>query len=124
MRLTKNFSLRELRCRDGSDVPDEYMGNAYAIAERAQVLRDLVGPLRVVSGYRSPEHNKRIGGAKRSKHMTASALDLHSATFSSAQLGALYEGLIRMGLVEDGGLGIYEGGWIHIDLARPRRWLG
>lgn len=128
MRLTKNFTLRELRCKDGTEVPEEYLANAQAICERAQVLRDLLGtPLEVRSGYRSPEHNRRVGGATWSKHLKAEALDLHSKQWSAAQLAELYGGLIRLGLVEGGGLGVYprgDGGWIHIDLGGGRRWRG
>lgn len=121
--LTKNFALSELMCRDGTPVPDEYVENARLICERAQVLRDLVGPLVVVSGFRSLAHNKRVGGAKSSQHMTASALDLRSATKSAARLHAKYLSLIRTGLVPDGGLGLYSS-WIHIDIGKPRRWKG
>src|SRR4051812_21790333 len=33
-----------------------------------QALRDLIGkPMIVLSGYRSPEHNRRVGGASASK---------------------------------------------------------
>ena len=63
MKLTKNFSLWEFRCRDGTDVPDEYMDNVRELAENLQVLRDKIGkPITVISGYRSPEYNKKIGG--------------------------------------------------------------
>lgn len=34
------------------------------------------GPIKVNSGYRSPEYNKKIGGAKNSQHMKGEALDL------------------------------------------------
>ncbi len=42
---------------------------------RALVIPAL-GPVRVVSGYRPPEFNRCIGGAKSSVHMTFSAFDL------------------------------------------------
>ena len=53
MKLTQNFSLHEFRCKDGSDVPDEYMDNVRELAENLQVLRDkMVKPITVISGYR------------------------------------------------------------------------
>jgi uncharacterized protein YcbK (DUF882 family) len=121
--LTKNFHLSELMCRDGTPVPDEYVDNARLICERAQALRDIAGPLVVVSGYRSLAHNKRVNGAKSSQHLTASALDLRSAKVSAADLHRLYLRLIRDRLVPDGGLGLYRT-WVHVDLGRPRRWKG
>ena len=41
--LTKNFSLSEFKCRDGSDVPDEYECNVRTLTENLQVLRDALG---------------------------------------------------------------------------------
>ena len=68
MKLTTNFSLHEFRCRDGSDVPEEYMDNVRELAENLQILRDRIGmPITVISGYRSPEYNKKIDGARRRK---------------------------------------------------------
>ena len=75
--LTKNFNLSEFRCRDGSDVPDEFMDNVQLLAENLQVLRDhLEKPIRIISGYRSPSYNRKIGGAKKSQHMVAKAADI------------------------------------------------
>ena len=77
MQLTKNFSLWEFRCKDGTDVPDEYLENVKELAENLQVLRDYIDkPIHVISGYRSPKYNRKIGGARRSQHMTARAGDL------------------------------------------------
>lgn len=127
-RFSKNFSVDELACKDGTPVPDKYYENAKAICERAQKLRDLLGiSLQVNSGYRTESYNKKVGGADKSLHCTASALDLSCYGWTAEQLTALYEGLIRLGVVPDGGLGIYpraNGGWVHIDLGKPRRWKG
>lgn len=41
--------------------------------------------------------------------------------------GQLYLGLVADRKVPDGGLGVYPrpwGGWLHVDLGRPRRWRG
>lgn len=121
IRLTPHFMLSELRCHDGTDIPDKYVGNAIAICKRAEVLREVVGPLFVTSGYRTAAWNKRVGGAKGSFHMTASALDLTSRLVSAKELHKVYTVLIKEGRVPDGGLGLYEN-WIHIDIGKPRRW--
>ena len=120
-KLTQHFLLRELDCHDGTDVPIKYWDNARAICQRAEVLRKEVGPLIVTSGYRSLAWNKRLGGAKGSLHLTASALDLTSRKYSAKELHAIWLRLVKAGKVPDGGLGLYRN-WIHIDIARPRRW--
>ena len=69
-KLTENFKLSEFKCKDGTDVPEDLMENVKLLCENLQVLRDHIGkPIRVISGYRSPKYNRRIGGAKRSQHM-------------------------------------------------------
>ena len=124
VRLTPHFLLSELACHDGTPVPEKYLNNARAICARAEILRAAAGcPLIVVSGYRSPTYNARIGGAKRSQHMTASALDLVSRTMTAAQLRAIYLNLIKAGKVLDGGVGTYPN-FVHIDIGPPRRWKG
>ena len=40
MKLTKNFSLSEFACKDGTTVPYQYMPNVQELANNLQVLRD------------------------------------------------------------------------------------
>ncbi len=62
MNLTENFSLKEFRCKDGTDVPEDLMDNVTELAENLQVLREYIGkPIVVISGYRSPKYNRKIG---------------------------------------------------------------
>ena len=65
-----NFKPAELACRGTGAlllVP-EFM-------DRLQGLRDLIGPLPVTSGYRTPGHNQSVGGA-RGVHDTGRAVDI------------------------------------------------
>jgi zinc D-Ala-D-Ala carboxypeptidase len=58
------------------------------LLERLEVLRRLVGvPLIIRSGYRCPEHNAAIGGARQSQHLYGRAADLDAgiATFGQAR---------------------------------------
>jgi uncharacterized protein YcbK (DUF882 family) len=121
---TRSFVLQELRCHDGTAVPERHWSNALAVMKRAQVLRDRIGePLQVLSGYRTAAWNRRVGGAAHSQHLTASAMDLVARTLTPVELHRVYLELIGAGLVEDGGLGLYPS-FIHIDIGRPRRWRG
>jgi hypothetical protein len=38
--------------------------------------RERYGPVRIISGYRDPAHNRRVGGATRSRHLFADAADI------------------------------------------------
>lgn len=84
MKLTKNFSLIELtssetalRMRIDNTPSVEIIANLKALCENVmQPLRDWYGkPINITSGYRSPELNRAIKGAKNSDHMKGQAID-------------------------------------------------
>ena len=124
-KLTENFSLSEFRCKDGTDVPEELMENVKLLAKNLQVLRDHIGmPIRITSGYRSPEYNKKIGGAKRSQHMTAKAADIKVSGMTPSEVKAAIVELIKSGKMHSGGIGLYTT-FTHYDVrGRNARWYG
>ena len=72
----------------------------------------------VTSGYRSPRHNRRIGGAKRSMHMTCMAADIQIKGVSKWTLAKW----LRQ---QDGrgGVGTYcHTQSVHIDVGEKRDW--
>ena len=90
MKLSKNLSLAEVTKsvtakRLGIDnTPDEWtIENLRQVAINVfQPLRDAFGcPIYVSPGYRGPELNAAIGGAKRSQHMEGRALDLDADVY-------------------------------------------
>ena len=123
--LTENFSLREFRCKDGTDVPAELMENVTFLAENLQILRNIIGkPIRVVSGYRSLEYNKKCGGSRRSQHLLAKAADVRVSGMSSDELHSIITKSIKNGSIAPGGVGWYPS-WIHYDTrGRNARWRG
>ena len=123
--VTKNFSLREFRCKDGTDVPDELKDNVVLLCENLQILRDHIGkPIRIISGYRSPKYNRRIGGARKSQHMKAKAADLRVSGMTPHELKHAIETLIEEGKMMKGGVGLYTT-FTHYDVrGRNARWRG
>ena len=123
--LTKNFHLREFRCKDGSDVPEDLLDNVSLLCENLQVLRDHIGkPIRVISGYRSPKYNRRIGGAKRSQHMLAKAADIKVSGMTPSEVKSEIVKLIKEGKMKSGGVGLYTT-FTHYDVrGRNARWYG
>jgi hypothetical protein len=50
-----------------------------------EVLRNKVGhPIVINSGYRSPQLNRKVGGAPTSNHLTGCAVDIRTSGFEQA----------------------------------------
>jgi len=74
------------------------------------------------SGYRTYNHNKAVGGAKRSQHLTASAADINAQDYTPKQLHMIIELLIDEGKMKQGGLGLYNT-FVHYDIRGIKaRW--
>jgi uncharacterized protein YcbK (DUF882 family) len=123
MQLTKNFSLGEFACKDGTPVPPEYIPNVKKLAENLQVIRDNINrPIQILSGYRSPAWNKKVGGKTKSYHMKAMAGDLAVKDMTPKQLHKVIMKLIDEGKIKNGGVGLYPG-FVHYDVGPAnRRW--
>ncbi len=121
--VSPNFSWAEFEPHDGSDIPEhikpEIRRLAVDILEKIRAKWG--GPLVVISGYRSPAWNARVGGAQSSRHMVGDAADIAPIRREEVfQLAGMVEGMIAVGeLPALGGFGVYRG-WIHVD-ARPRK---
>lgn len=70
----KYFSEKELRIEDA---PERVKSNMKLLVEKVlDPLRTKVGVIRVNSGYRTPAHNKEVGGSPTSQHITGQAVDI------------------------------------------------
>lgn len=78
MKLTKNFTLKELANNQGSPANPQYIISEYSVLFNSlfQIFRDRYGlPIDPTSGYRQPEYNKKVGGNSNSLHLQACAVD-------------------------------------------------
>lgn len=123
--LTPNFRINEARCKDGTSVASStrLLLSAQRHAWNLERLRHRLGdrPIPILSWFRTPAYNKRIGGASKSKHMEAFATD-HTREWANS-IGR--QKLIREGEIvfKNGGMGIYPAGSFHFDSRSGRaRW--
>lgn len=110
--ITEHFTARELECPCCGRVPI----NARS-AIRLEWLRATLGghPLHVVSGYRCPKHNAKVGGAAGSEHLRGMAFDIVSYAVD-LQSEEAFEAMIAAGFT-----GIGRGaGKCHVDDGHPR----
>ncbi len=121
--ITTNFHIREFKCKDGTEVPEEYFSNVEKVAAQLQILRDYLGePIHINSAYRTPNYNNRIGGATKSQHLTASAADITVKSKTPKQVKAIVEKLIEQKKMVIGGIGLYPG-FVHLDIRKTKtRW--
>ena len=75
-------------------------------------------PLNVISGYRDPEHNARVGGAKSSQHIHGNAVDIDTSEMSHDERLALIQQASAAGIT---GIGVYDNN-LHFDVGERRGW--
>ena len=125
MQLTKNFKLSELEFSD--PIPAEKIASATELLQNLQIIRDhFQRPIVIISGYRSPERNKAVGGADKSQHIEAKAADIKIAGIPTEEIYNRIDKLISQGKIKQGGLGKYiKSGFVHYDVRGTKaRWEG
>lgn len=124
-KLTENFSLEEFACPECGNPTGEELENIKFLATQLQILREALGrPIKVISGWRSPNYNKRIGGAKESQHMYGRAADIKVVGMAPPEVHAAVLKLIKEGKITQGGVGKYST-FVHYDTrGTAARWTG
>lgn len=132
---TEHFSIEEfISPKDdmamAGGVPLIYWKNIQTLMERLESLRRAVGyPLVIRSGYRSPTHNRNVGGATRSQHLYGKAADIYVKDYAIrcydlAKIIDEHEDL----RVLFGGLGLGSVKNVHVDIRsvknpkKPTTW--
>jgi len=123
-----HLTWKELACKDGTIYPDEFIvdNRVYALSNVFEAIRDMYGkPIEILSAYRTPSHNRKIGGARNSQHVLGRALDLKPP--KGVTLERFYDDIrdnaAKLGL---GGIGKYKT-FVHVDIRQSPKlavWFG
>jgi len=113
--LSAHFSRSELQCR--------CCGRLQIDSRLLDVekLRALAGiPVVIHAGYRCPRHNQEVGGVPHSEHTLGLAADV---ALPGLSLQRMYELALEVSQFAQGGIGVYDGGFLHVDVREHRaRW--
>jgi hypothetical protein len=114
--LSAHFSKSEFACRCcGELIIDP------ALIDALEQLRELAGkPIAIHAGYRCPGHNQEVGGVTDSEHTRGMAADI---AIPDLTLQQMYELALQVPSFLGGGIGAYDGGFLHVDVRRhTARW--
>lgn len=72
IKISEHFKLSEFQSGDSQEVKIDSEQ-----IEKLEKLRERIGqPIKINSGYRTPEHNEAVGGSYKSQHMKGIAVDI------------------------------------------------
>lgn len=106
-KVGKHFKVKEFACKDGSQIVfiDSYLVSIL------DILRNKIGkPVIINSGYRTPERNKEVGGAKYSYHMRGMAADIRVNEMRAKEIANELNAIVP----DECGIIVYNT-WVHID---------
>lgn len=127
-RLSTHFVVEEFDCKDGTKVSSrDYNGLEFLCKTILEPMRARYGPVEVLSGFRTPAYNLKIGGASKSFHVYTihdgndQAVDIRCAKGQPVNWQSTLNWLRTHKLGGRGGLGFYPStsrrrGWCHFDL--------
>lgn len=106
-KLSKNFTVSEFACKDGSDkilIDDK-------LVTFLQKIRDYFGkPVNITSAYRNKSYNAKIGGSYNSYHTKGQACDFYISGIDVLTIAKYAESLGALGI------GCYKDDlFVHID---------
>lgn len=113
-KIGQHFKVREFACKDGSQVVyvDDHLVSIL------DILRNKIGkPVHINSGYRTPEWNKKCGGAKYSYHMCGMAADIRVNGMSAKELANKLNEIVP----DECGIIVYNT-WVHFDVRTEKKY--
>lgn len=111
--VSRHFRAREFACKDGC----KFVLISRTLIEILEGLREKIGEeIYINSGFRTPNHNKAVGGALLSYHQYGMAADVRAKTKTPEELYNLLDEM----LAGWGGLELHDT-FVHVDV-RMKQW--
>lgn len=112
-----HFSIEDFTCKCGCGRV-KYTGELLTGLEE---LRQIAGlPVIVDRGYSCADHNAAVGGVAGGQHPNGTAADVR---IPPLKMQTLYELALRVKQFKNGGIGVYDGNFLHVDArGHKARW--
>lgn len=113
MHISKNFKVKEFRCKDGSD---RILIDVDFVRDKLQPIRDHFGaPVTFNSAYRTQEHNKKVKGTKNSYHLQGRAFDIVVKGHTPLEVARFAQSIGITGIIQ-------YNTFVHVDSRAMRYW--
>ena len=110
-KVYEHFDAKEFACKDGSY---EILICTELAITLEKIREHFNAPVIINSGYRTPEWNAKVGGAKNSYHMKGMAADIVVKGHSSKEVAEYANGIL-----DNGGIIRYTN-FVHIDVRETK----
>lgn len=115
--ISTHFNRSEFKCKCGNCEHIAVDHELLVILEDVRIWFD--EPVTITSGNRCSDHNTKIGGAEKSKHLYSLAADIKVSNISTDEVYRYLDTKYPSKY----GIGVYDN-WVHIDVREgpPVRW--
>lgn len=111
--ISKNFTLNEFRCKDGSDT---VLIDLDFVRTKLQTIRDhFNASVTVNSAYRTETYNTKIGGAKKSYHTKGQAFDIVVKGHTPLEVAQFAQSIGINGIIQ-------YNTFVHVDSRPTKYW--
>lgn len=111
--ISRNFKVKEFRCRDGSD---KVLIDVDFVRDKLQAIREYFGAaVTINSAYRTEEWNRKQGGASKSYHLTGQAFDIVVKGHTPQEVARYAQELGIKGIIR-------YNGFVHVDSRATKYW--
>lgn len=111
-KIAKYFKVKEFACKDGTPIVfiDKYLVSILDIARN-----EIKKPITITSGYRTINHNAKVGGAKYSYHTRGMAADIRADGIKPKELAKVLNSIVP----DCCGIIVYDN-WVHFDTRKKK----
>lgn len=92
--IRENFKFSEFISKSETEIPTPAeVINIYLLSEKLQTLRNIVGSIKINSGFRGVKRNREVGGSTNSHHLRGLATDINfnMEKWNKESLSALFK---------------------------------